>query len=103
MNARRAFATVAAFFCSTLAHAGPDDYVVMPTVEYGEREIELRIGTASGEGGEPHASAASIALGYRRRAVQALGCRAATDLACADRVRVLTIIGVRLEFFEIRV
>jgi len=36
----------------------------MPTVEYGEREIELRIGTASGEGGEPRASAASIAFGY---------------------------------------
>ena len=30
-----------------LAHADPDDYVAVPAVEYGEREIELRIGSAS--------------------------------------------------------
>src|SRR5690349_3576443 len=29
------------------AHADPDDYVHLPAVEYGEREIELRFGTAS--------------------------------------------------------
>jgi hypothetical protein len=46
-----------------LAHAGPDDYVAVPTVEYGEREIELRIGTASGRDG-PRESAASLAFGY---------------------------------------
>ena len=64
MRAQRAIAALAAAICSTLARAGPDDDVVMPTVEYGEREIELRMGTASGEGGEPRASAASIAFGY---------------------------------------
>jgi len=64
MTWRRACATLAALVCSTLAHAGPDDYVALPTVEYGEREIELRIGTAGGEDGGPRASAASIAFGY---------------------------------------
>jgi hypothetical protein len=64
MRARRAFAALAAVVSSTLAHAGPDDYVVMPTVEYGEREIELRIGAVSADDGEPRASAASIAFGY---------------------------------------
>jgi len=64
MRSVRGIAALAALACSTLAYAGPDDYVLTPTVEYGEREIELRIGTASGEEGEPRASAASIAFGY---------------------------------------
>jgi hypothetical protein len=64
MTARRALAALAALVCSTLAHAGPDDYVAMPAVEYGEREIELRFGTASGVDDAPRASAASIAFGY---------------------------------------
>jgi hypothetical protein len=47
-----------------LVHAAdPDEYVVMPGVEYGEREIELRLGTAT-KSGEPRESAGSIAFGY---------------------------------------
>lgn len=46
-----------------LAHADPDDYVAVPAVEYGEREIELRIGSATGRDA-PRQSAASLAFGY---------------------------------------
>jgi hypothetical protein len=53
-------ATVAAV---PIAHAGPDDYVATPGVEYGEREIELRFGTTT-RSGEDRFSAASIAFGY---------------------------------------
>ncbi|HXU65858.1 MAG TPA: hypothetical protein VN707_00730 [Casimicrobiaceae bacterium] len=45
------------------AHADPDDYVATPAVEYGEREIELRLGTATATEGQRH-SAASLAFGY---------------------------------------
>jgi hypothetical protein len=54
---------LAALSCSALAHADPDDYVAMPTVEYGEREIELRVGSETGRDG-PRQSAASLAFGY---------------------------------------
>jgi hypothetical protein len=49
-------------FCG-IAHADPDDYVATPGVEYGEREIELRLGTAAPTDGERH-SAAALAFGY---------------------------------------
>ena len=49
-------------FAST-THADPDDYVATPAVEYGEREIELRSGTATPQEGE-RPSAASLAAGY---------------------------------------
>jgi hypothetical protein len=29
---------------STAVHAGPADYVYMPTVEHGEREIDFKMG-----------------------------------------------------------
>ena len=45
-----------------VARADPDDYVSTPGVEYGEREVELRFGTAS-KYGEDRQSAGSIALG----------------------------------------
>jgi hypothetical protein len=45
------------------AYADPDDYVALPGVEYGERELELRFGTAT-KSGEDRASAASLAFGY---------------------------------------
>lgn len=48
---------------SSLAHADPDDYVSTPAVEYGERELELRLGTATRHGAD-RASAGSIAFGY---------------------------------------
>lgn len=48
---------------STLALAEPADYVAVPTVIGGEREIDFKLGSAS-KGGEPRASAASVGLGY---------------------------------------
>ncbi len=48
--------------CSA-AYADPDDYVSTPSVEYGEREIELRAGTATSASDE-RASAGSVAFGY---------------------------------------
>jgi hypothetical protein len=50
-------------FLAPVAHADPDDYVATPAVEYGEREIELRLGSASATEGARH-SAASLAFGY---------------------------------------
>ena len=55
--------TVAALLPS-VAMAGPDDYVATPGVEYGEREIELRFGTASPTSDEGRRSAGSLAFGY---------------------------------------
>ena len=45
------------------AHAGPADYVALPGVEYGEREIEFRYGTET-KSGDLRLSAGSIAFGY---------------------------------------
>ena len=45
------------------ALAGPADYVYTPTVEYGEKEIDFKFGTAQ-KSGEPRNSAASIGFGY---------------------------------------
>lgn len=47
---------------ASLAHAGPSDYVYTPTVEYGEREIDFKYGTAR-KGDDPRESAASIGFG----------------------------------------
>lgn len=55
-----AFALVAA---SRVAIADPADYVSTPNVEYGERELELRYGSASGPG-SARTDAGSVALGY---------------------------------------
>ena len=60
------YAKAAALFAAALAplaHAAPDDYVAVPGVEYGERELELRLGTAS-KSGEDRESAGSLAFGY---------------------------------------
>ena len=49
-----------------LAHCAASDYVRIPAVEYGEREIEIKYGTEKmkdSEGGE-RASAGSVAVGY---------------------------------------
>lgn len=56
------FATAAllpAFAC-----AGPSDYLYLPAVEYGEREIDLKYGTAKLPDAEGRASAASVGLGW---------------------------------------
>ena len=49
------------FFCLQNANAGPADYLFTPTVEEGEKELELRFGTADSD---PRDSATSVALGY---------------------------------------
>lgn len=46
-----------------IAAAGPADYIFTPTVEYGEREIDIKAGTAK-KGGDPRESAASIGFGW---------------------------------------
>jgi hypothetical protein len=51
-----------ALLCPTVVVAGPSDYVYLPTVEYGEREIDFKAGTAR-KGGEPRESAASVGFG----------------------------------------
>lgn len=49
--------------CPLLVQAGPSDYVVMPSVEFGEKEIDYKFGSArTGEG--PRESANSIGFGY---------------------------------------
>jgi hypothetical protein len=44
-------------------HAGPADYVYMPTVDYGEKEIDLKFGTAKQPSGETN-QVASLGVGY---------------------------------------
>ena len=44
-------------------HAGPADYVYTPAVEYGEKEIDFKTGTAR-KADNPRESAASIGFGY---------------------------------------
>jgi len=56
----------AALGLPAISLAGPADYVYYPSVEYGEREIDFKMGTAKAkdsEGGERE-SAASLGLGY---------------------------------------
>ena len=45
------------------ATAGPSDYIYTPAVEYGEKEIDFKFGTAR-KGEDPRESAASIGFGY---------------------------------------
>ncbi len=51
-----------ASLCLQQAVAGPADYVYTPTVEYGERELDFKFGTAR-EPGEDRETAASIGFG----------------------------------------
>jgi hypothetical protein len=45
------------------AYAAPTDYIFVPNVEYGEKEIDFKAGTAR-KGDDPRESAASIGFGY---------------------------------------
>lgn len=54
---------VIATLVSSAAYAGPADYVYTPTVEYGEREIDFKLGSASFEGGQ-HRTDTSLGFGY---------------------------------------
>ncbi len=53
-------AVLAGALSSNTVLAGPAEYVYMPTVEYGEREIDFKYGSRKGN----DKSAASIGLGY---------------------------------------
>ena len=46
-----------------LAHAGPADHVYTPAVEYGEKEVEFKLGSAR-KADDPRESSASIGFGY---------------------------------------
>lgn len=46
--------------------AGPSDYVYVPTVEYGERELDFKYGTASVGGPDEHAASLGFGLGATR-------------------------------------
>ena len=49
--------------CAELAHGAPNDYVRMPAVEYGEREIDYKSGVQKNRGGGSE-SANSIGFGW---------------------------------------
>ncbi len=46
------------------AMANPADYIYLPAVEYGEREIDVKFGTATPKPGNPSAQGMSVGLGY---------------------------------------
>lgn len=56
---------IAAFSNATnLAWADPADYVKVPSIEYGERELEMKFGTSKLADGEGRISAGTFGLGY---------------------------------------
>lgn len=59
----RILARFIAAVATTSAFAGPADYVFMPAVTYGEREIDFKYGAASKKD-EPSQQAASLGFGY---------------------------------------
>ncbi|MGC2166562.1 MAG: hypothetical protein WA632_11170, partial [Gallionella sp.] len=56
-----------AIFCGLLmaapVHAGPADYIYTPTVDYGEREIDIKYGATSPKVGD-RLQSASVGFGY---------------------------------------
>ena len=62
---KKAIAAMAALclFAGTHAHAGPNDYIRTPTVEYGEREIDFKSGVQKNRDGSTEA-AHSIGFGF---------------------------------------
>jgi hypothetical protein len=63
MKIHAALLLAAALLIPLRGHAAPADYVFLPAVEYGEKEINFKMGTAR-KGGDPRSSAASIGYGY---------------------------------------
>lgn len=59
----RLIALIASAPLAGAAVAGPADYVFLPAVTYGEREIDFKYG-AAGKKDEPTAQAASFGVGY---------------------------------------
>ena len=58
------FAAVGALCAAAPALANPADYIYMPQVEYGEREVDLKYGNSSTAPNNPDAEGSSIGLGY---------------------------------------
>lgn len=48
------------------AHAGPADYVYTPGIEYGEKEVEFKLGSQK-KGDDPRESASSLGFGWGAR------------------------------------
>jgi hypothetical protein len=63
VNPPRILAAYAAALATGIASAGPADYVFVPAVDYGEREIDFKYGAASKKD-EPSQQAASLGFGY---------------------------------------
>lgn len=65
MSYKKAMLAMAALclFASTHADAGPNDYIRLPTVEYGEREIDFKSGVQKNRDGRTEA-AHSIGFGF---------------------------------------
>lgn len=63
---RRLIVGAAALYMATLqtAWAGPADYVFTPAVEYGERELDFKYGSARKTDSDERKSAASLGFGY---------------------------------------
>ncbi len=53
-----------ALLCAAPARANPADYIFMPLVEQGEREVDFKYGASSTSPNNPGAEGASIGLGY---------------------------------------
>ncbi|MEO5694514.1 MAG: hypothetical protein ABIQ72_15400 [Usitatibacter sp.] len=64
MNAIARLATAAALALPAVSFAGPSDYVYSPAVEYGEREVDFKLGSWKPAGDGARESAASVGLGY---------------------------------------
>ena len=58
------FLAAACLLLPALAHAGPSDYVYLPSVEYGERELDMKYGTAKLPDDAGRESAASLGFGW---------------------------------------
>jgi hypothetical protein len=52
-----------ALLSPSCTHAAPADYVYIPRIEYGEKEIDFKAGSAR-KGDDPHESFASMGFGY---------------------------------------
>lgn len=63
IEAARLQAIICGLILATPVFAGPADYIYTPTVEYGEREIDIKYGSSAPEVGA-RAQAASVGFGY---------------------------------------
>ncbi len=50
-----------------VARANPADYIYLPAVEYGEREVDFKYGASAPAPGNPSAEGVSLGLGYGAR------------------------------------